>query len=98
MAEFAEGKIEAHCGPRDLAAPDDVERAITDFIAGARRSLDIAVQELDSPEIAQALLDARWRGVDVKIVLEQDYLVEAKLPKPPRKRTAETPDEELRRW
>ena len=98
MPKFADGKIEAYCGPRDLDAPDDVERAITDFIAGARRSLDIAVQELDSPAIAQALLDARWRGVDVKIVLEQDYLVEAKLPKPPPKRAEETPEDALRRW
>ena len=47
---------------------------IIDFIRGARSSLDIAVQELDSEPIAQAILDARWRGVSVNLFLEQDYL------------------------
>jgi hypothetical protein len=32
---------------------------IVDFIRGARSFLDIAVQELDSEPIAQAILDAR---------------------------------------
>jgi phosphatidylserine/phosphatidylglycerophosphate/cardiolipin synthase-like enzyme len=74
MATFADGKIEAYIGPRELKAADDLEAVIVDFIAGARKSLDIAVQELDSEPIAQAILDARWRGVDVELFLEQDYL------------------------
>jgi hypothetical protein len=47
---------------------------IVDFNSGARTSLDIAVQEWDSEPIAEAILDARWRGVDVNLFLEQDYL------------------------
>jgi hypothetical protein len=35
---------------------------IVEFIAAAKESLDIAIQELDSEAIAQAILDARWRG------------------------------------
>ena len=58
------------------------------------------MQELDSRAIAQAILDARWRGVDVDIFLEQDYLrttlagQAAELPdaeerrRPPRRRCA----------
>ncbi|WP_422769325.1 phospholipase D-like domain-containing protein [Plantactinospora sp. WMMC1484] len=81
MATFAGRKIEAYVGPRELGAADDLEQVVVDFIGGARKSLDIAVQELDSEPIAQAILDARFRGVDVRMVLEQDYLRTAKLPR-----------------
>ncbi len=74
MASFAGGKIEAYVGPKELGAADDLEQVIVDFVGGARSSLDIAVQELDSEPIAQAILDARWRGVSVNLFLEQDYL------------------------
>ena len=80
MAIFAGGKIEAFVGPSELGAADDLEAVIVDFIAGAKESLDIAVQELDSEPIAQAILDARFRDVSVRMVLEQDYLLTAKLP------------------
>jgi phosphatidylserine/phosphatidylglycerophosphate/cardiolipin synthase-like enzyme len=99
VATFADGKIEAYAGPKELKAPDDLERVIVDFIAGATSSLDIAVQELDSRPIAEAILAARQRGVDVKIVLEQDYLREEGLPKrKPSRRKGETPEEALHRW
>jgi phosphatidylserine/phosphatidylglycerophosphate/cardiolipin synthase-like enzyme len=74
VASFADGKIEAYVGPTELGAADDLEAVIVDFVAGARSSLNIAVQELDSEPIAQAILDARWRGVSVNLFLEQDYL------------------------
>jgi phosphatidylserine/phosphatidylglycerophosphate/cardiolipin synthase-like enzyme len=80
MAPFAGGKIEAFVGPPELGAADQLEQVIVDFIAGARLSLDIAVQELDSEPIAQAILDARFRGVSVRMVVEQDYLLTAKVP------------------
>ncbi|MBB5084703.1 phospholipase D-like domain-containing protein [Nonomuraea endophytica] len=80
MTVFAGGKIEAFVGPTELGAADNLEQVIIDFIGGAKRFLDIAVQELDSEPIAQAILDARFRGVDVRMVLEQDYLISAKLP------------------
>jgi hypothetical protein len=56
VATFADGKIEAYVGPVDLGAADDLEAVIVDFIAGSKKSLDIAVQELDSEPIAQAIL------------------------------------------
>ncbi len=80
MADFAGGKIQAFVGPDDLGAPDNLEQVIVNFIAGARKTLDIAVQELDSEPIAQAILDARWREVDVRLFLEQDYLVREDTP------------------
>ncbi|HEY5941284.1 MAG TPA: phospholipase D-like domain-containing protein [Solirubrobacterales bacterium] len=99
MTSFADGKIEAYVGPTDLGGPDDLEAAIVSFIAGARHSLDIAVQELDSEVIAQAILDARWRDVDVTMVMEQDYLREEKLPRSkPKPEPGESAEEALRRW
>lgn len=68
------GNIEIHMGPRQVGAPDDLLRPIVDFIDGAKRRLDVAVQELDSKEIAKAILRARARKVSVRVVLEADYL------------------------
>ena len=44
------------------------------FIGGARETLDVAVQELESLPIAQGLVVAKERGVRVRVVLEYDYL------------------------
>ena len=100
MAVFADGKIEAYAGPTELGAPDDLETVIADFIAGARTSLAVAVQELDNPVIAQALLDASWRGVRVELFLEQDYLRSPLVGNPPKlpvARPGETPEDALLR-
>lgn len=80
MATFAGGKIEAFVGPTELGAADDLEQILVAFVAGARDSLDVAVQELDSVPIAQEILNARERGVQVRMFLEQGYLLS---PKPP---------------
>jgi phosphatidylserine/phosphatidylglycerophosphate/cardiolipin synthase-like enzyme len=74
MKRFAEDKIEVYLGPVELGAADNLEQAVVDFIGGARNSLDIAVQEIDSMPIAEALLNARWRGVSVNVFVEQDYI------------------------
>ena len=81
MASFAQGKIEAFCGPFELGAPDDLDKVVVGFIRGARKILDVAVQELDTEPIAQALLDAALRGIDICMFLEQDYLRAAKPPR-----------------
>ena len=70
------GNIEMYMGPRRLGAPDDLEEEIIGFIDFARETLDVAVQELESRRIAEALIGARQRGVRVRVVLEGDYLTE----------------------
>ncbi|KQV67881.1 hypothetical protein ASC64_11845 [Nocardioides sp. Root122] len=100
MTVFASGKIEAFVGPTELGAADDLETVIGEFIAGARSTLAVAVQELDNPVIAQALLDASWRGVKVELFLEQDYLrspLSGTPPTLPVPRPGETPEDALRR-
>jgi hypothetical protein len=56
------------------------------------------VPELDSEPIAQAILDARWRGVDVDLFLEQDYLrsdLKGSPPDLPEPKPGETPKQAL---
>jgi phosphatidylserine/phosphatidylglycerophosphate/cardiolipin synthase-like enzyme len=74
------GGLELYTGPVVLGAPDDLEEVIRDFIAGAQSSLLVAVQELDSRAVAEALLAAHARKVAVQVILESSYLAE---PTPP---------------
>ena len=74
------GGIELHMGPTVLGGPDDLDAVVRQFIAGAKRSLFIAVQELDSRPVAEAILAAKAAKLRVKIILEGDYLLES----PPR--------------
>lgn len=80
MATFAGGKIEAYVGPAELGAGDQLEVKIVEFINKANHSLFIAVQELDNEHIAQAIIDASWRGVTVRMYMEQSYLQRDGLP------------------
>ena len=80
MTDFADGIIQAFVGPQELGAQDNLEDVIISFISEARLTLDIAVQELDSEPIAQAILDARHRGVSVRMFMEQDYLLSDGIP------------------
>jgi phosphatidylserine/phosphatidylglycerophosphate/cardiolipin synthase-like enzyme len=70
------GGIEMHMGPTVLGAPDDLDAVIQSFIAGAKSTLDVAVQEIDSEAIAQKIIEAKQRGVRVRVILEGDYLTE----------------------
>jgi hypothetical protein len=101
VKSFADGKIDVYLGPVELGAADNLEQAIVDFIGGARKSLDIAVQEIDSIPIAEAIINARWKGVSINVFVEQDYIRTKleKVPKPPEPDPAsgETPAEAIYR-
>jgi phosphatidylserine/phosphatidylglycerophosphate/cardiolipin synthase-like enzyme len=71
------GGIELFMGPASLGAPDDLDAVVRQFIGGAKRSLFIAVQELDSRPIAEAILAAKAAKLQVKLILEGDYLIES---------------------
>lgn len=71
------GSVEMYVGPTVLGAPDDLEAVICTFIGGARHSLLIAVQELDSRAIAVAILAARQvPKMRIRMILEGGYLLE----------------------
>jgi phosphatidylserine/phosphatidylglycerophosphate/cardiolipin synthase-like enzyme len=57
-----------------VGAKDDLEQPIIDFIDGAKKRLEIAVQELEYVNIAKAIIRARKRKLLVKLVVEHDYL------------------------
>lgn len=98
MVDFANGKIQAFAGPQELGAPNNLEKVIINFIKRAQKTLDFAIQEIDSEKIAQAIIDARWRGVRTRIFIEHDYIYDSK---PPEKRAVpkqpETPEEARQR-
>ncbi len=70
------GGIELYVGPTALGGADDLDAVVRTFIAGAKSKLLIAVQELDSRPIAEAILAAKATGVRVQMILEGDYLLE----------------------
>lgn len=74
MTDFADGAIRAYVGPRELGAEHNLEEIIVEFIKEARDTLDVAVQEIDSEAITQALIDASWGGISVRVFLEQSYV------------------------
>lgn len=69
------GNIEIYMGPHQIGGADDLLSIIVNFIDGAKKRLFIAVQELDSKPIAEAIIRAKQRKVLVKLVLEADYLI-----------------------
>src|SRR3546814_13749202 len=83
MSFILKDRLELHMGPASLGAPDDLEAAIVGFIDEAKETLDVAVQEIESRPIAEALVRARQRGVRIRLVLEQDYLREERPPADP---------------
>jgi phosphatidylserine/phosphatidylglycerophosphate/cardiolipin synthase-like enzyme len=68
------GKVEIYAGPDAVGAPDNLENVIVNFIKGAKKSLDIAVQELDNERIAKEIIAAKNRKIRIKMVIEHDYL------------------------
>ncbi|MEH1797084.1 DUF655 domain-containing protein [Nostoc sp.] len=52
---------------------DDLEKQIVNAITHAKSTVDVAVQELRLPKVAQALVDRQKAGVKVRIILENTY-------------------------
>lgn len=52
---------------------DNLEQVLVDAISQATDSIDVAAQELNLPELAQALIDQARSGVSVRIILDNQY-------------------------
>jgi phosphatidylserine/phosphatidylglycerophosphate/cardiolipin synthase-like enzyme len=52
---------------------DNLEQVLIDTIGQAKQTIDLAIQELRLPNLAQALVDAQNRGVRVRLILENQY-------------------------
>jgi phosphatidylserine/phosphatidylglycerophosphate/cardiolipin synthase-like enzyme len=77
------GKVEIYAGPDAVGAPDNLKSVIVNFIKGAKKSLDIAVQEVDNQKIAKEIIAAKTRKVRVRMIIEHDYLRAKKPSKKP---------------
>lgn len=58
---------------RQQRSGDDLEQKIVDAVTSAKFTVDVAVQELRLPRIAQALVDKQKAGVKVRVILENTY-------------------------
>ncbi|MBD2343051.1 DUF655 domain-containing protein [Anabaena subtropica] len=52
---------------------DNLEQQIIDAISQAKSTIDVAVQELRLPRIAQALEERQKAGIRVRVILENNY-------------------------
>lgn len=52
---------------------DNLEKQIVDAISQAQSTIDVAVQELRLPKVAQALRDKQQAGIKVRVILENTY-------------------------
>ena len=52
---------------------DNLEQLLIETIDQAQSSIDLAVQELGLPKLAQALRDRRQAGVQIRVILENQY-------------------------
>lgn len=77
------GNLAVYLGPQEHGGPDSLLEPIIGFIgrARSRQNLMIAIQEIDHPAIAEAIIEARLRGVTIDLVIEQSYLLNTKRPK-----------------
>jgi phosphatidylserine/phosphatidylglycerophosphate/cardiolipin synthase-like enzyme len=54
-------------------AGDNLEQLLIDTIEAATTTIDLAVLELGLPKVAQALVDRHRAGVQVRVILDNDY-------------------------
>lgn len=52
---------------------DDLEQVIVEAIAAANSTVEVAVQELRLPKIARTLVERHQAGVQVRVILENNY-------------------------
>lgn len=70
---FTSPEVTAEQDPPIVGGP---AKALIDGLGRAQKTLDIAVYELDNDAIADAIIAAHRRGVQVRIVTDTDYLSE----------------------
>lgn len=51
-----------------------LDERLTAFVGGAQRTVDMAIYDLDLPNVTQALIDSHRRGVRVRLVTDTDNL------------------------
>lgn len=57
-------------------SPGDAEGLVVETIAGAKKEIEVAAYSFTSPKIADALVKAKKRGVEVRAVLDKSQRTE----------------------
>ncbi|MEM1367635.1 MAG: phospholipase D-like domain-containing protein [Cyanobacteria bacterium P01_H01_bin.15] len=72
---FNQNQAASYTDPyRDFTRPgDDLEAVLLNAIAKAETTIEVAIQQLELPRIAQALADKHQAGVQIRVVLENNY-------------------------
>lgn len=65
--------------------PNNPDKIFVRMVNEAKKSLDIAIFDIEEPNSCQSIIDAHNRGVKVRIVTDSDNLNEKKRPSQPRK-------------
>ena len=63
----------------DARTPPPLYTAFLNDISAAKQHIDIAVFDIDLPELGQALLDAHARGVTVRVAFDDENLEDARV-------------------
>jgi phosphatidylserine/phosphatidylglycerophosphate/cardiolipin synthase-like enzyme len=73
---YAETMLKGRFGDKPvyffLGPSPSMEKALVAFIDSASKTLDVCVYDLNLPEVAQALLAARQRGVKVRVIVAKE--------------------------
>ncbi|MCM8534796.1 MAG: phospholipase D-like domain-containing protein [Lentisphaeraceae bacterium] len=73
-ADLAGGKVNIYFAPSKT-----ISKALVDFIKSSKDSLVVCVFELNLPEVVHALADQFKNGVDVRVIVDEDYKNEAEM-------------------
>lgn len=75
-----------------FAPSPNIKRGLCDFIRSAKSTVDICIYDLDLNEVADALLDAQARKVEVRLVTDEDNVMMAAVEKLKRAGVTVVPD------
>ena len=73
---YSETMLKGRFGPSDvyffLGPSPTMEKALLAYIASASKTLDVCVFDMNLPDVAQALIAAKKRGVKVRVIIDRD--------------------------
>ena len=75
-----------------FAPSPNIKRGLCDFIRSAKSTVDICIYDLDLNEVADALLDAKAKKVEVRLVTDEDNVMMAAVEKLKRAGVTVVPD------
>jgi phosphatidylserine/phosphatidylglycerophosphate/cardiolipin synthase-like enzyme len=61
---------------RNRDNPNNIAKACARALGAARRTLDVCCHEIDNRAVVEAILEAHFRGVKVRVITETDYIDE----------------------